>query len=164
MISSFYATLRNAADLSFPRVAKKRPRKYWIQEDTWLLIRQSQKQRLVCGSGSSLVSNERKFSVCALDVSALCKLEAVALRILERLQYAERCAIRRDRREQWKGAAASAQCAANRNDSLRWSLPVCVQAWCLQGQRPGGVTEISFAMLIKHAADGRNLLPSFFWW
>ena len=45
MISSICATLRNATDLSFPYVAKKRPRKHGIQDDTWLLIGQTQKQR-----------------------------------------------------------------------------------------------------------------------
>ena len=45
MTSSFCATLPNAGDLSFPCVAQKRPRKHWIQDDTWLSICHTQKQR-----------------------------------------------------------------------------------------------------------------------
>ena len=91
----------------------------------------------VCGSGSSLVSNGRKFTDSALDVSALCKLEAVFVPW-------NGCSVLRD--------TPSDECAANRNDFFKGQkgLMVCVN-----------LTERSFAMLTKHAADGRNILPSF---
>ena len=44
-VSSFCSTLSVAADLSFQRVAKKGPKKHWIQDDTQLLVRETQSQR-----------------------------------------------------------------------------------------------------------------------
>ena len=154
-ISSFCSTKRDAADLSFQCVIKKCPRKHLIQDDTWLLIRQTQKKRglmlksrrairarsmhcaffvwcLASTGGSLHSSNRQKFSECALDVSALCKLEVVALRILESLQYTERCAPRRHRRVQWNGVAGTAQRAADQND-LMVSTNWC-PSWCIQNQ------------------------------
>ena len=75
----------HVADLSFPCMTKKRPRKHWIQDDTWLL-KQTQKQR-------GLMLESRRVS-CAGVAPRSCPtngnlvivpsaLEAVALRILE---------------------------------------------------------------------------------
>ena len=128
-VSSSCSTLRDAADLSFQRVAKKGRITHWIQDDTQLLVRETHSHRKfvlqtrrairlrslqcailawwsVCRTDSASASH---FSVCARGVAILCKFEAFALRFLERLQYAERCAIRLHRREQWDGVATAAQ-------------------------------------------------------
>ena len=62
------------------------------------------------------MSSKWKFSDCALDVSALCKLEAVALRILERVPvYLEMRHPIVTGANSEKGVPASAQRAADRN-------------------------------------------------